>query len=158
MVVMAWMHSDSVMGAGTPLAESCRPCVTAFISRSRPRELRFCPIIWPIVLEIFTISGCSFSSAASRASGSKKKHITSLVKLYCTVLGEFFPVEKIGGGRFLLVDRISSSCNWASATEEGQSTKRSVAFCVFGKAITSRIEVEFVSSMASRSRPKAIPP
>src|SRR5512147_2513519 len=53
---------------------------------------------------------------------------------------------------------IDSSRSWAGETRDGASVMTHVAFCVLGKAITSRMDVAPVRMAVSRSRPKARPP
>src|SRR5580700_4105388 len=54
--------------------------------------------------------------------------------------------------------RMCSSRSWVSPTSVGASVSGSAAVCVLGKAITSRMLSAPLISMASRSRPKAMPP
>src|SRR5258708_5595738 len=54
--------------------------------------------------------------------------------------------------------RIPSSRSCFSSTGLGAPTSRSCARCVFGKAITSRIDSAPAISATRRSRPKAMPP
>src|SRR5579863_48984 len=67
-------------------------------------------------------------------------------------------IESAGSFFCDLSTRICSSWSWTSLTGEGASVIRQIPFCVFGKAITSRIELSPARSMTRRSSPKAIPP
>ena len=53
---------------------------------------------------------------------------------------------------------IDNSLSCVEATRDGASVMTQMAFCVLGKAITSRIDVAPVKIAVSRSRPKARPP
>ncbi len=59
---------------------------------------------------------------------------------------------------FRCLKLIPNSLNCASLTGAGASMSGHPAVCVFGKAMTSRIELAFVINITIRSRPKAIPP
>jgi len=51
-----------------------------------------------------------------------------------------------------------NSISCSTLTRDGASVSGQAAFCVFGKAITSRIESAPVIIITNRSKPKAIPP
>src|SRR5262249_45351218 len=65
---------------------------------------------------------------------------------------------RAGRGRRHSLMAMWSSSSWRFATPEGASVIRSVPFCVFGKAMTSRRDSAPQSSMARRSTPAAMPP
>src|SRR5690606_21088963 len=54
--------------------------------------------------------------------------------------------------------RMPSSSNWLSSTGAGASVRGSTPVWVFGKGMTSRIDVSSCSTITSRSMPKAKPP
>ena len=62
----------------------------------------------------------------------------------------------LGDFRTVVLRESSFSC--ASLTGEGASVITQVAFCVLGKAMTSRMDSAPVRSIINRSRPRAIPP
>ena len=59
---------------------------------------------------------------------------------------------------FLTAVRMESSRSCFSSTGDGAFDMTSRALCVFGKAMTSRIDGRFAMSMTRRSRPNARPP
>src|SRR5690348_13776405 len=67
-------------------------------------------------------------------------------------------LELLGRAHCGLRMAMPSSRNWRSGTEDGASHIKSVPRAVFGKGITSRIEVSPARIITSRSRPSAMPP
>ena len=63
-----------------------------------------------------------------------------------------------GGRPGVILSAMCSSSSWRRATGPGASVMRSVPFCVFGNAITSRSDSAPHRSIARRSTPAAMPP
>ena len=117
-----------------------------------------------------TASSCMFTGAASgaRRSGACRSRMPAARRAGASLAAVRSALARPAGAApdasgetestHHSTTRMPSSRSWRGSTGLGASVIRQTARCVFGKAITSRSELAPASSIASRSRPSAMPP